>query len=396
MNPENAMSPDDMEFAAFFGRQYPMLVKFLTSRGTSLSDAEDVSQTVFTRVFARRAEVQEPRAYCYRAVKNEVAALARRQRGGLDAALRWAGSQVEHSATEDAYHQREVGIVRDSLTILPSRQREVMAKAYAGYRISDIAEALGISTPTVRSNLRHGRDTLRPVFVGDGQDLHWRAGRQLYEAWQRGDTLPAALRPVIGWGWDQAKALGVDPERGTAVVPLGGDEVERRRRESPFAACSWVLDALAELGKTTGQMRVVVDADGVVLWRGGDREVLRRADELGFVEGACWDIKNAGANGIALALATGQTVKVCGWEHYVQAQHDLSCVAAPVRDPQDGRVLCVLNLTGTRPTVHHAILREIDTIAMRLHRQLRTRGHAMAPAIISHARSVLADSPADR
>jgi hypothetical protein len=31
-----------------------------------------------------------------------------------------------------------------------------------------------------------------------------------------------------------------------------------------------------------------------------------------------------------------------------------------------------LNLTGTRPTIHHAILREIDTIAMRLHRQLRT------------------------
>jgi hypothetical protein len=32
----------------------------------------------------------------------------------------------------------------------------------------------------------------------------------------------------------------------------------------------------------------------------------------------------------------------------------------------------VLNLTGTQPTVHHAIMREIDTMAMRLHRQLRT------------------------
>jgi transcriptional regulator of acetoin/glycerol metabolism len=184
--------------------------------------------------------------------------------------------------------------------------------------------------------------------------------------------LSAALRPVIGWAWDQAMALGVDPEHGTAVVPLGPDEVKRRRRESPLAACSWALDALTELGKTTGQMMVVVDADGVVLWRGGDRRVLRLADRLGFVEGACWDIKNAGVNGIALALTTGRTVTVCGWEHYVQAQHDLSCVAAPVRDPRDGRALCVLNLTGTQPTVHHAILREIDTIAMRLHRQLRT------------------------
>jgi transcriptional regulator of acetoin/glycerol metabolism len=119
-------------------------------------------------------------------------------------------------------------------------------------------------------------------------------------------------------------------------------------------------------------MMVVVDADGVVLWRGGDRRVLRLADRLGFLEGAYWDIKNAGVNGIALALTTGRTVTVCGWEHYVQAQHDLSCVAAPVRDPQDGRAVCVLNLTGTQPTVHHAIMREIDTMAMRLHRQLRT------------------------
>ncbi len=227
---------------------------------------------------------------------------------------------------------------------------------------------------TVRSNLRHGRETLRPFFAGDGHDLHWRAGRRLYEAWRRGDTLPAAPRPLIGWAWDQAKALGVDPDHGTAVVPLGGDEVTRRRRESPLAACSWTRDALTELGKTNRQMMVVVDADGVVLWRDGDREILQQADKLGFVEGACWDIKNAGANGIALALRTGRTVRVCGWEHYVQDQHRLSCVAAPVRDPRDGRALCVLNLTGTWPTVHHAILRAIDTIAMRLHRQLRRDG----------------------
>lgn len=363
---------DDVEFAEFFGQQYSTLVRFLAGRGASLSDAEDAVQTVFTRVFACRAEVHKPRAYFYQAVRNEVAALARRQRGDLNTALRWAGSRVERSASEDVYHQDEVGIVQDSLAILPPRQREVMAKTYAGYRVSDIAEALGISTSTVRSNRRHGCEKLRPLIVGDGQDLHWRAGQRLYEAWQRGDTLPAAPRPVIGWAWDQAKALGVDPEHGTAVVPLGPDEVKRRRSESPLVACSWALDALAELAKITAQMMVVVDADGVVLWRSGDRKVLQRADQLGFVEGAYWDIKNAGVNGIALALTTGRTVMVCGWEHYVQAQHDLSCVAAPVRDPRDGRAACVLNLTGTQPTVHHAIMREIDTIAMRLHRQLRT------------------------
>jgi RNA polymerase sigma factor (sigma-70 family) len=371
--------PEDEECAEFFVQHHLYLVNFLLRRGVSLSDAEDAAQMVFMQVFARWATLHNPRAYLYRAARNEVAALARRQLRDLDRALRLAGSQGECSAAEDRYHQGEVGVVRDSLIVLPPRQREVMAGVYGGYQVGDIAEALGSSTSTVRSNLRHGRETLRPFFTGDGQDLHWRAGQQLYEAWRRGDTLPAAPRPLIGWAWNQAKTLGVNPDHGTAVVPLGRDEVTRRRRESPLAACSWARDALTELGKANRQMMVVVDADGVVLWRDGDREVLRQADKLGFVEGACWDIKNAGANGIALALTTRRTVQVCGWEHYVQDQHRLSCVAAPVHDPRDGRALCVLNLTGTRPTVHHAILREIDTIAMRLHRQLRREaGNALS------------------
>ena len=358
------------KFHEFFRQESPKLVKFLVGRGMSLSDAEDVAQTVFIRVSTRWTTVHKPRAYLYQAAKHEAAALARRQHSHLDTAPHRAASHVERSA-EDMYHQRDVGIVRDSLIVLPPGQREVMARVCAGHRTNDIAEALGTSTSTVRSNLRHGRTTLRPLLHGDRQNLHRRAGERLYEAYQCGDPLPAAPRLVILQAWDEAKAHKVNPQRGTDVNPLGWDEVQSRRRESPIAACLWALDALAELGKTTRQMMVVVDADGVVLCRGDDRGVLRLADQLGFVEGARWDIKNAGANGIALALMTGRTEMVCGWEHYVQAQHGLSCVAAPVCDPQ-GRALCVFNLTGIQPTVHHAILREIDTIAMRVHRQLRT------------------------
>lgn len=364
--------PEDDEFVEFFVHQHLMLVKFLLGRKVSLSDAEDVAQTVCMQMFARWPKVQDPRAYLYRATRNEVVVLARRHLRYLDSAQRWAGSRVESFAAEDVYHLRDVGVVRDSLVILSPRQREVMVRVYEGHRTSDIAEAIGISTATVRSSLRHARETLRPLLNGDRRSLHRRAGQQLYEAYQRGDPLPAAPRPVIRWAWDKAKHLRVDPKCGKAVEPCDWDEVKYRRSESPLAACSWARDALAELGKTTGQMMVIVDADGVVLWRGGDRGALRRAEQLGFVEGACWDIEHAGVNGIALALMTGRTVTVCEWEHYVQTQHHLSCVAAPVRDPRDGRALCVLNLTGTRPTIHHAILREVDTIAMRLHRQVRT------------------------
>lgn len=269
-------------------------------------DAKDVAQTAFTEVFARRAKVRDPRSYLYRIAKNEVAALARRQFRALDKAQRWMGSRVECLAAEDVYHRRDVGLVRDSLVILPPRQREIMVRIYEGYRPCDITKAMGISTATVRSNLRHGRHTLRPLLNGDRQGLHRRAGLQLYEAYQRGDPLPAAPRPVIRWGWDMAKAAKVNPERGNAVRLSGDDdEVKRRRQESPLAACSWARDMLTELGKATGQMMVVADADGVVLWRDGDRGVLKQTEQLGFSAGAYWDIEHAGANGIALARVPG-------------------------------------------------------------------------------------------
>ena len=124
-------------------------------------------------------------------------------------------------------------------------------------------------------------------------------------------------------------------------------------------------------------MTVVTDADGTVLWRGGAPEVLGRADQAGFVLGALWDLEHAGVGGIALALATGRTVHVCRWEHSVHDQQGLSCAAAPVRDPRDGRVLCVLNLTGTRTTVPQGMLRAINTLAFKVHQQLRTLYLAM-------------------
>lgn len=363
--------PDDAEFVEFFRQQYPVLVRFLVGRGASFADAEDVVQEVFMGVLAGRVTVRKPRGYFYRALKNEIIALAEQRSRELDKGVRWAGGRAERSA-DDVYHRAEIAVVRNSLAILPPRQREILALACEGCRNIDIAEALGIVMATVRSNLRFARKRLQPYFPGDGQELHLRAGEQLWEAWHRGETLPIALRPVIAQAWDRAKALGVDPEHGAEVVPLGRDEVQRRRDESLFATCPSALDVLAELGRSTEQMMVVVDGDGVVLWRDGDRKVLRQADQLGFVDGACWDLRNAGANGIALALTTGRAVQVSRWEHFVQTQHHLSCFAVPVRDPRDGRVRCVLNLTGTAPTVYHATQRKLDTIALRLHQQLRT------------------------
>lgn len=359
------ITPDDSQW-----RQE--LVMSFVRQGWSRFDAEDAFQTVYLRTLAGETEVQHRYAFFRSAMGRELITAAKRQKGDRVRADRWAARQGVPT-TNDVYHLGDIGPVQEHLSILPTRQRAVATGLYGGYQPKEIAKALEMPESTVRSNLRHTRRTLEPFAEGDHHEhRRWlRSGERVHEAFLRGETLPLAPRPVISKAWQLAKDRGVDPEcGGTGTAILDQDKILWRRRESPVLA--WVLNDLVELAKDTGQMMVIADPDRVVLWRGGASTVLDAADSLGFVEGAYWDMERAGVNGIELASMTGSTVTVSRWEHYCFSQHQLSCLSAPVLDPRDGRLLCVLNLTGTQVSIHHAIQRQVDTIAFRLRRQLRT------------------------
>jgi DNA-directed RNA polymerase specialized sigma24 family protein len=355
-----------------FEREFGVLVACLQKRGFEREQANDAASEAMTRAYQRWSRIDRlPLGWLHQVAYHFACRQAQRAHKEPFRALTggWAIS---------TYNDLDVVEITDEykrllrlLHLLPRQQRRVMERHLEGLNTDEISDQLDMLLPTVRSNLRHGRKTLHRLVVTDEQELDLQAKQQLWEAFQSEKPLPAAPRLVILRAWKRAKDLNVPPDRGKKVELLGRDEVQRRLHESPLTACAWALKALVDLGKATEQMMVVADPDGVVLWRGGARRVLGLADQLGFVEGAHWDIRHAGANGIALALTTRQTVTVCRWEHYVRAQHGLSCVAAPVRSPQDERVLCVLNLTGTEPTIPRDILRKVDTLARCVAWQLR-------------------------
>ena len=118
----------------------------------------------------------------------------------------------------------------------------------------------------------------RGLSEPNAEDAAQEALSGMYPLWPEEKRLPTAPRWLIGWG----------------------------RWQSPLAACPWVLHALARLASSAGNIMVVADADAMVLWRAGDPEVLRCADEVGFVTGAHWDLAHASVGGIALALSVRQ------------------------------------------------------------------------------------------
>lgn len=117
--------------------------------------------------------------------------------------------------------------------------------------------------------------------------------------------------------------------------------------------------------EATGQLMVVADVEGRVLWREGQVGVLRHADHLGFVGGSAWTEGNVGTNAIGTCLVTEAPVHIHAAEHFAESHTPWTCAAAPLRDPSTGRVLGVVDLSGPAHTVHAGTLSMV-TLAARL------------------------------
>jgi hypothetical protein len=132
-------------------------------------------------------------------------------------------------------------------------------------------------------------------------------------------------------------------------VPLEGPELAGYQDAHPLRAALPVCrDLIEDAVRESGWVFAVGDADGALLWLGGDPGARRRIERVNFVEGAVWSEARAGTNAPGTALAIGAPVQILGQEHFNEAVRAWSCAAAPVRDPDTGRVLGVVDITGGR------------------------------------------------
>ena len=110
---------------------------------------------------------------------------------------------------------------------------------------------------------------------------------------------------------------------------------------------------LAATADESGHLIVVSDANGVLLWVEGNAQVrMRAADSMNFAEGTLWSEGGAGTNAIGTALAAEHAVQVFAAEHFNEGVQKWTCAAAPVHDPDTGKVIGVIDLTGEMATVH--------------------------------------------
>jgi hypothetical protein len=204
--------------------------------------------------------------------------------------------------------------------------------------------------------------------------------RELKRLWERflGDGQLDAVRGPIADSWRRSHAAGVDPS-GNQLAPVLADEDETSARWDvhPLAAALPLIeDSLTAIADESAHLIVISDADGLLLWIAGNARVrMAAAESMNFTEGTLWSENGAGTNAIGTALAADHAVQVFAAEHFNEPVQAWTCAAAPVHDPDTGRLLGIVDLTGKMTTVHPHSLAVASTTAKAVESQLRLALH---------------------
>jgi transcriptional regulator of acetoin/glycerol metabolism len=98
-------------------------------------------------------------------------------------------------------------------------------------------------------------------------------------------------------------------------------------------------------------MVVLTDATGTILHSIGDDDFLGRATKVALAPGANWSEQAKGTNAVGTALIEEVPTLVHADEHFMHANHFLTCSAAPILDPR-GNILGVLDVSGDHRSYH--------------------------------------------
>jgi signal transduction histidine kinase len=184
------------------------------------------------------------------------------------------------------------------------------------------------------------------------------------------------VRLPIAESWSRSEVAGISPSRSRAPTMFADRREVRERWEAhPLeAAAPLIRRWLGRVADESEQLIVVSDAEGLLLWLDGDvRMRSAAADTMNFVEGTLWNEAGAGTNAIGTALAADHPVQVHAAEHFSEMVHGWTCSAAPVHDPDDGRLLGVIDLTGLMTKAHPDSLGVALAAARAVEADLRVR-----------------------
>lgn len=216
---------------------------------------------------------------------------------------------------------------------------------------------------------------------------HQRAMLTAWEHFMADEACPGDLvRPIVEGSWHRCHRNELDPDLPAAPLVLE-HAAARDHHPSLHAAAHPILARAGEVLAGSGSIALLAAGDGVIVDARGDCRALRHAQACNLVVGGLWSERAVGTNAIGTALAEEQPVQLYGAEHYCEVVKRWTCSAEVIRDPHDGRVVGVLDISGLTDAYRRHALEFAMTAARLIERNL-------AAAYFRARREVIAGSAA--
>lgn len=228
-----------------------------------------------------------------------------------------------------------------------------------------------MSTPQAGPGLPRGR-------AKAGQDIRPIAS---------GLQLPAAHCGLIDQSHERCHALGLSRIERPDYAPMGRADlnVARDRNRRLYGHAAPVMELLFDQIAGTESMVVLCDAMGTIIHSIGDDDFLAKASKVALQPGVNWSEHSKGTNAIGTALIDEMPTLVHADEHYMHANHFLTCSAAPILDPR-GNILGVLDVTGDHRSYHQHTMGLVKMSARMIENHWLSDDYRKAMRLHFHAR----------
>ena len=146
-----------------------------------------------------------------------------------------------------------------------------------------------------------------------------------------------------------------------------------------------VMETLYEQIVNTHNMVVLTDANGVIVHALGDADFLEKANRVALQPGVSWSEEGKGTNAIGTAIVEKKPTLVHANQHYLVANHFLTCSASPIFNHQ-GNVIGVLDVTGDQRSYHQHTMALVRMSAQMIENNLFAAAFEEAITLHFHSR----------
>jgi transcriptional regulator of acetoin/glycerol metabolism len=197
------------------------------------------------------------------------------------------------------------------------------------------------------------------------------------------DDMPA----IINSSHERSQAFGLCPGAQPDFSPMPKSElqllIERNRMLHAHAVPA--METLYQQIINTHNMVILTDAKGVIVHSLGDDDFLEKADRVALKPGIAWSEESRGTNAIGTAIAEKAATLVHADQHYLAANHFLTCSAAPITDYQ-GNVVGVLDVSGDQRSFHKHTMALVRMSALMIENQMFSATFEDSITLHFHAR----------